>query len=105
MVVAAVLAVAGDLAHNLGQFVVVGEYGAAVSVAPEWFAGKEAGARNGAQVAAFAAFVGGAKALGRVFNDGDTVFGCYSVYGVKVGALAVKAHGNDRFGAEGDGGL
>lgn len=105
MVVAAVLAVAGNLPHDFGQFVVVGEDGAAVAVATQGFAGEEAGARNGGQVAAFAAFVGGAKALRGVFDDGDAVFGGDGVDGVKIGALAVQADGHDGFGAWGDSGF
>lgn len=105
MVVAAVLAVAGNLPHDFGQFVVVREDGPAVPVAAQWFAGEEAGARNGGQVAAFAAFVGGAKALGGVFNDRDAVFGGDGVDGVKIGALAVQTHGHDGFGPGGDGGF
>ncbi len=105
MVVAAVLAVAGNLAHDFGQFVVVRENRPAVAVAAQGFAGEEARTGNGRQVAAFAAFVGGPKALGGVFNDGDAVFGCDGVDGVKVGALAVQAHGHDGFCSRGDGRL
>lgn len=105
VMVAAVLAVAGDLPHDFGQFVVVRKDGPAVAVAAQGFAGEEAGACNRRQVAAFAAFVGCAKALGRVFNDGDAVFRGDGVDGVKVGALAVQAHGHDGFGSWGDGGF
>ncbi len=47
MVVAPVLAMAGDLAHDFGQFVVVRENRTAIAVAAQWFAREEAGARDG----------------------------------------------------------
>lgn len=105
MVVTAVLTVAGDLAHDFGQLVVVGEDRPAVAVAAQGFAGEEAGACNRRQIAAFAAFVSCSKALGGVFNDGYAVLSRNGVDGVKVGALAVQAHGHDGFGSRGDGGF
>lgn len=102
VVIAAVLTMAGDLAHDFGQFVVVRENGPTVAIAAQRFAGEEAGTRNRRQVAAFAAFVGGAKALCGVFNDGNAMLGSNGVDGVKVGALAVQADGDDGFGARGD---
>lgn len=103
VVVAAVLAVAGDLAQHLGQFVVVGKDGAAVAIAAQGLAREEAGAGHGAQIAAFAALVGGAKTLGGVFNHRNAVLGGNGVDGVKVRALAVQADGNDGLGTRGDG--
>ena len=105
VVVAAVLAVAGNLAQHLGQFVVVGKDGAAVAVTAQGFAGEEAGAGNRCQVAAFAAFVGRAKALCCIFDDRDAVLGGNGVDGVVVGTLAVEADGDDGFGSGGDGGF
>lgn len=68
--VALTLAVDTDLATGLGQGVVAGEDGAAVAVAAQGLAGEEAGAAEGAEVATLAAFIGGAEALGGVFDDG-----------------------------------
>ena len=51
MVLAAVLAVARDLADDGGQIVVVGKNRAAVAVAAQRFAGEEAGAGNSGQAA------------------------------------------------------
>jgi len=102
MVIAAILSVAGDLAHDLGQFIVVGEDRPAIPIAAQRFARKEAGAGNGGEVAAFAAFVGGAKALRGVFNDGDSMLLSDGINGIVVGTLAVQADGNDGFGARGD---
>ena len=53
--VALALAVDADFAAGLGQGVVAGEDGAAVAVAAQGFAGEEAGAAEGGQVAALAA--------------------------------------------------
>lgn len=64
--VALTLAVHADLAHSLRQGVIIREDGTAIAVATQRFAGEEAGATDGAEVAALAAFVGGAKALGSV---------------------------------------
>lgn len=105
MVVAAVLAVAGDLAHDFGQFVVVGKEGTAVAIATQGLAGEEAGAGDRRQIAAFAAFVGGAKALGGVFNHRNAVAGGNGVDGVIVGTLAIQADGDDGLGSRGDGGF
>ncbi len=102
--IALALAVHADLAHCLGQGVVVGEDGTAVAVAAQGLAGEKAGAPDGAEVAALAAFVGGTKALGGVFNDGQVaVFGRDGVDGVHVGGLAVQAHRHDGFGSGCDG--
>ena len=103
VVVAAVLAMAGDLAHDFGQFIVAGENGSTVAIAAQWFAGEEAGAGYCRKVAAFVAFVNGAKALGSVFNHRDAVPGGYGVDGVHVGALTVKADRDDGFGTRGNG--
>jgi hypothetical protein len=105
VVVAAVLAVAGNLAQHLGQFVVVRKNRAAVAVAAQGLAREEAGAGHGAQVAAFAALVSGAKTLGGVFNHRNAVLGGNGVDGVKVRALAVQADGDDGLGTGGDGGF
>ena len=105
VVVAAVLAVAGDLADDLGELVVVGEYGAAVAIAAERLAGEEAGAGDGAEVARHAALVARAEALCSVFDDRDAVLGGDGVDGVEVGALAVQAHRDDRLGLGRDGGF
>ncbi len=104
--VALALAMDADFAHGLGQGVVVGEDGAAVAVAAQGLAGEKAGAADSAEVAALTTFVGSAKALGGVFNDGQVgVFGCDSVDGVHVGGLAVKAHRHDGLGFGRDLGL
>lgn len=105
VVVTPVLAMAGNLADDFGQFVVTGKNGAAVTVAAQRFAGKETGAGDGAEVAAFAAFVAGAKTLRCVFNHRKAVPGGNGVNGVKVGALAVQADRDDGFGSRGDGGF
>ena len=105
VVVATVLPVAGNLPHHFGEFVVIGEDGASVAVAAQRLAGKEAGAGDGGEVAAFAAFVAGAKALGCVFNNGDAVPGGNGVDGVEVCALAIQAYRDDSLGARGDRGF
>ena len=105
VVVAPVLSVAGDLAHDGGQLVVIRKDGTAVAIAAQGFAGEEAGAGNRCQVAAFAAFVGRAKALRCIFDDRDAVLGGNGVDGVVVGTLAVEADGDDGFGSGGDGGF
>jgi len=105
VVVAAVLAVAGDLADDLGELVVVGEDGAAVAIAAERLAGEEAGAGDGAEVARHAALVAGAEALRGVFDHRDAVLGSDGVDGVEVGALAVQAHRDDGLGLGRDGGF
>lgn len=98
-----VLTVTGDLPHDFGQFVDVGKDGTAVAVAAQGFAGEEAGACNRGQVAAFATFVRGTKALGRVFNDGNAVLGSNGVDGVKVCTLTVQTDRDDGFRAGCDG--
>lgn len=105
VVVAAVLAVAGDLPDDLGELVVVGEDGTAVAVAAQRLAREEAGAGDGAEVARHAALVAGAEALRGVFDDRDAVFGGDGVDGVEVGALAVQAHRDDGAGLGRDGGF
>ena len=105
MVVAAVLAVASYLAHYFSQFVVVRENRPAISIAAKGFAGEETGAGDCAEIAAFSGFVSGAKALCGVFNDGDAVLGRDGIDGIKVGALAVQAHGHNGFGSRGYGSL
>ena len=97
VVVAPVLTVPGDLAHDFGQFVVIGEEGAAIAIAAQGLAGEEAGAGNGAEAAAFTSFVAGAKTLRGVFNHRDSVLGGNGVDGIEVGALAVQADGDDGF--------
>ena len=89
VVVAPVLAVSGNLAHHFGQLIIASKDGTAITVAAQRFTRKEAGARNCAEIAAFAAFVAGSKALGCVFNNWYAVFGGDGVDGVKVGALAI----------------
>ena len=104
MNVALALAVHTNLAHGLSQGVVVREDGPAVTIAAQGFAGEKTGATDGAEVATLAAFVGGAEALGGVFNDRQVaVFGRDGVDGVHVGSLAVQAHRHDGFGSRGDG--
>lgn len=105
VVVAAVLPVAGDLADELGELVVVGEDRTAVAVAAERLAGEEAGAGDGAEVARHAALVAGAEALCSVFNHRYAVLGGDGVDGVEVGALAVQAHRDDGAGLGRDGGF
>lgn len=105
VVVAAVLAVAGDLADDLGEPVVVGEDRPAVAVAAERLAGEEAGAGDGAEVARHTALVAGAEALCGVFDDRDAVPGGDGVDGVEVGALAVQAHRDDGLRLGRDGGF
>ncbi len=105
VVVAAVLPVAGNLADDLGQCVVVGEERATVAVAAQRLAGEEAGAGDGAEVARHAALVARAEALCSVFDDRDAVLGGDGVDGVEVGALAVQAHRDDRLGLGRDGGF
>src|SRR5690606_5163544 len=105
VVVAGRLAMHADLAAGLGDGVVVGEDRAAVAIAAQRLAGKEAGAADGRQVAALAALVGGAKALGRVFNDGNTVAFGDGVDFVHVAALPVQRHRHDGLGARGDAGF
>lgn len=105
VVVAAVLAMAGDLAQHDGQGVVVGEDRAAVPIAAQGLAGEKAGTGNRGQIAALAAFVAAAQALGRVFDDRQAVLGGDGVDGVHVGALAIQGHGDDGAGPGGDGGF
>lgn len=47
VVVAPVLSVTSDLAHDLGQFIVVGEDGTAISIATKRLAGEKTGASDG----------------------------------------------------------
>ena len=104
--VALALAVDADFAAGLGELVVAGENGTAVAVAAERFAGEEAGAAEGAEVAASVALVGGAEALGGIFDDGDVAMaGGDGVDGVHVGGLAVEADRQDGLGAVGDPGF
>ncbi len=102
VMIATILAVAGDLAHHGGQLIVVGEDGSAVAVAAQGFAGEETGASNGCEVAAFAAFVRGAKALRSVFNDRDAMLSGNGIDGVVVGTLAVQTDGDDGLGTRSD---
>ena len=105
VVVAPVLPVAGNLAHHFRQFLVVCKNGATIAITTQRFAGEEASTGYCRQVAAFAAFVGGTKALGRVFNNWYAVFGCNGVDGIKVGTLPIQADRDDGFGAGGNGGF
>lgn len=105
VVVAAVLPVAGDLAQDRRQCIVVGEDGAAVPIAAQGFAREKAGTGDGGQVTALAAFVAAAQALGRVFDDRQSVLVGDGVDGVHVGALAIQRDGNDGASARGDGGF
>lgn len=92
-----------NLTNHFGQFVVAREDGATVAIAAKRLAGEEAGASDGSEVAALAAFVAGAKALGGVLDHRNAMFGGYRVDSVKVCALPVQAHWNDGLGARGDG--
>ncbi len=100
------LAMDADLAAGLGQGVVAGEDRAAVAVAAQGFAGEEAGAAQGAEVATLTAPVGGAEALGGVFDHRKVaVAGGDGVDRVHVCRLAVEANGHDGLGAGTDLGL
>ncbi len=103
VVVAAILAVAGDLAQHPGQLVVAGEDRPAVAVAAQRLAGEEAGAGDGGQAARAASLVAGAEALRRVLDHRQAVTGGDGVDGVEVGALAVQRHRHQGAGALGDG--
>lgn len=105
VVVPPILSVAGNLADNCGQVVVVGENGAAIAVASQGLAGKEAGGRHSAEVAGFAAFIGGAKALRGILDDRKIVFFGYGIDGVEIGALPVQGNRDNRLGSRGDGGF
>ena len=101
--VALALAMNAYLAAGLGQGVVAGEDGAAVAIATQRFAGEEAGAAQGAEVAALTAAVGGAEALGGVFDHREVAMaGGDGVDGVQVRRLAVEADGHDGLGAGAD---
>ena len=67
--------------------------------------GEEAGAAEGAEVAALAALIGGAEALGGVFDHRQAVAGGDGVDGVQVRRLAVEADGQDGLGAGAELGL
>ncbi len=101
--VALALAVDADFPAGLGELVVAGEDGAAVAVATQGFAGEEAGAAEGAEVATALALIGGTEALGGIFDDGDLAMTSGDgVDGIHVGGLAVKTDRHDGLGAVGD---
>ena len=97
------LAMQANLGHLAAQLVVVGEAGAAVTVAAQRLAGEEAGAADGGQAARALAVTGGAKALGAVLDDRQAMAGSNGVDGFHVGALAVQADRDDGAGARRDG--
>ena len=90
MVVAAVLAVARNLADNRGQLLIVGENRTAIAIAAQGFAWEKAGAGNGAQVARFCAFINGTKALRGIFDHRQLVLGCDGVDGIEISTLAIQ---------------
>ena len=49
--------------YKVSQIIIIGDYGPSITVTAQWFAWKEAGTSDCADVAAFLAFVSGAKAL------------------------------------------
>ena len=98
--VALTLAVHADLAHSLGQGVIIREDGTTITVAAQGLAREKTGAADSAEVAALAAFVGGSKALSCIFDDRQiSVLSRDGVDSVHVGSLAVKAHRHDGFRA------
>lgn len=105
VVIAAILAVSRDLAQHDSKGVVIGEDRAAVPVAAQGLAGEKAGTGNRGQVAALAAFVAAAQALGGVLDDRQAVPGGDGVDGIHIGALAVQGHRDDGAGPGRDGGF
>src|SRR3990172_3622103 len=101
MDIALALAMDANFAAGLGGGIVIGEDGAAIAVATQGLAGEEAGAANGAQVAALSAFVFSAEALGGVFYDRQLVFGGDGVDFLHVRRLAIEADGHDGAGFRG----
>src|SRR5258706_6643713 len=71
MQIARALSVDPNLAARLRERGIVGEDRAAVTVAAERLAGKEAGATHSRQRATAPAVVAGAKTLGRILDDRD----------------------------------
>ena len=99
VIVAALLTMHPDFAHDFRQVIVTGEDGATIAIAAEWFAGKEAGATNGGQVAAPAPFIAGPKTLGGILDHGDVAMaGCDCVDLTHVSNLAIERDGHDGFG-------
>jgi len=99
VVVAAFLAVMPDLAHGRRERIVVGEHGAALAVAAERLAGKEARRTDRRERAAAAPLVARAEALRSVLDHGNAVFRGDRIDLVHIGRLAIERDRHDRPGA------
>ena len=90
VMIAARLAMNADLAHGIGEFLIICETCSTVAVASEWFGWEEAGASDGGEVAGSASLVGCAEALCSIFDNGDVVSCCDLVDCVHIGALTIE---------------
>ncbi|MCY1415478.1 hypothetical protein D9M71_309620 [compost metagenome] len=90
MVIATILAMASDLTQHLGQFVVICEDRATITIATQRLAGEETGAGDGGQVAGTLAFISCAEALCCILDHRNTVFGSYGINGIKVRTLTIQ---------------
>ena len=95
MVVTTVLTVYPDLAHRLGQCIVVGEERATVAVSAEWLRGKERRRPDERQRTRAPAVLRRAEALRRVVDHGQPVAGRDRVDRCKVSALTIQRHRHD----------
>src|SRR3990167_8268976 len=103
VVIAAILAVPGNLTHDLCQFIIIGEDRTTIAIAAQRLAGEETRAGNGCQVARALALVGGTETLRGILNHWNAVFSCNSVDSVHSGALAIQRNRNNRLGTRCDG--
>ena len=94
-----------DFAAGFGKRIVTGKDRAAVAIASQRLAGKETGTADGAEIAAFPAFVFGAETLGGILNHGQTVPVRNRIERIHVGRLAVETDGHNGPGLCGDGRL
>jgi len=95
VVIAPVLTVHPNLPRQGGQPLVVGEQGAALTVAAQGLGREEAAAADAAEAAGTPLVMGGAEALGAVFDHRQAVSLGDGVDGGHVSALAVEADRHD----------
>ena len=91
--------------ENSRKFIIIGKYGAAITIAAERFCRKEAGATDITQITATTIFVRRAETLCRIFNDGDFVGFTDGIDFIHVGGLTIQRYRHDRFGAWSNGRL
>ena len=92
------LAVDPDGAQDLGQVVVIGENGPAVTIAAQRLGREKGGGGHRGEGSGPPALVGGAEGLGRIFQDKEAVALGDGVDAVVIRGLAEEVHRDDASG-------